>query len=348
MGQHFLLSPSAKNLSLEDVDRMSDHKVWQFFVEHRWGPQGKDGTQVCPCCGVVAKHYFVQTRKQWRCREIECGRMFSVTSGTKFADHKLPLKKILKAMVLYLTAVKGISASQLARTLGVRYMTAFTLLHKLRETLLVTRDTDPMSSLVHVDGAHVSGWPRKARVKKKSSKTWKAPREADVSVFHPNRRIVMVVREVHLQKGLGGRRTVVEVCSAEDRAAATKLASRYIEPGTTIMTDEHPAYAMYAVQYRHLSVNHGVEYATTTGVSNNQAENFFLRMRRLIIGQVHRVTPKYMLDYANEVAWREDARRWSSSQQVEHLLQGALRTGESLWWRGYWQGRHREGEILFA
>lgn len=49
MGQHFLLSPSAKKLSLEDVDRMSDHKVWRFFVEHRWGPQSKDGTQVCPC-----------------------------------------------------------------------------------------------------------------------------------------------------------------------------------------------------------------------------------------------------------------------------------------------------------
>jgi len=44
--------------------------------------------------------------------------------GTKFADHKLPLRRLLKAVVLYITAVNGISASQLARTLGVAYMTA--------------------------------------------------------------------------------------------------------------------------------------------------------------------------------------------------------------------------------
>jgi transposase-like protein len=348
MGQHFLLSPSAKNLSLEDVDRMSDHKVWQFFVEHRWGPQGKDGTQVCPCCGVVAKHYFVQSRKQWRCREIECGRMFSVTSGTKFADHKLPLKKILMAMVLYLTAVKGVSASQMARTIGVRYMTAFTLLHKLRETLLVTRDTNPMSSVVHVDGAHVSGRPRKGRVKTKLSKMPKVARTAQATAFHPNRRIVMVVRELYKEKGLGAWRTIVECCSAEDAHAAGKLAAKYISLGTTIMTDDHPAYCQNAMMYRHFSVNHGVEYATTTGVSNNQAENFFLRMRRMVYGQVHRVTPKYMLDYVNEIAWREDTRRWSSREQLNHLLKNALNTGTSIWWRGYWQGRHREGEILFA
>jgi hypothetical protein len=76
--------------------------------------------------------------------------------------------------------------------------------------------------------------------------------------------------------------------------------------------------------------------------------NYFLRLRRMIIGQVHRVTPKYMLDYANEVAWREDTRRWSTTAQLDHLLGYPLKTGESFWWRGYWQGHHRDGEILFA
>jgi hypothetical protein len=348
MGQHFLMSPAARNLSLADVDRMSNRQVWRYFVQQRWGPQGKGGTQVCPCCGGVAKHYFIKKRRQWRCRDVGCATVFSVTTDTKFADHKLPLKKILKAMVIYVTAVKGISASQMTRTIGVRYTTAFTLLHKRRETLLVTRDTDPMSSLVHVDGAHVSGWPRKPRVKNKLSKMPKFPRTVGVSAFHPNRRIVMVVRELYPQKGLGARRTIVECCSAEDSQAAGKITSKYIAPGTTIMTDEHPAYCQYAMKYRHYTVNHGVEYATSKGVSNNQAENYFLRLRRMIIGQVQRVTPKYMLDYANEVAWREDTRRWSTAAQLDYLLSGALKTHESFWWRGYWQGHHRQGEILFA
>lgn len=109
------------------------------------------------------------------------------------------------------------------------------------------------------------------------------------------------------------------------------------------MTHGHPAYCRYAMKFRHYTVNHGVEYATSKGVSNKQAENFLLRLRRMIIGQVHRVTPKYMLDYANEVAWREDTRRCSTTAQLDHLLGSALRTAESLWWRGYWPGHHREG-----
>ena len=217
MGQHFLMSPSARNLSLGDVERMTDRQVWRFFVEQRWGPQGKDGTQVCPECGEIAKHYPVRSRQQWRCKNVECARMFSVTSDTKFADHKLPLKTILKAMVIYVTAVKGVSASQMARTIGVRYATAFTLLHKLRESLLVTRDTDPMEGLVHIDGAHFSGKIHKPRVKRGKSKRQHRARTSNVAnAYHPNRRIIMVVCEVHPQKGMGARRTIVECASAED------------------------------------------------------------------------------------------------------------------------------------
>lgn len=74
----------------------------------------------------MAKHYFIKTRRQWHCRD--CNHTFSVTSGTIFASHKLPLKVYLAAIAIYCNAVKGLSALQLARDLDVQYKTAFVLI----------------------------------------------------------------------------------------------------------------------------------------------------------------------------------------------------------------------------
>jgi hypothetical protein len=82
-------------------------------------------------------------------------------------------------------------------------------------------------------------------------------------------------------------------------------------------------------------------------VNNNQAESYFARLRRLIIGQVHRAAPKYMHDYMSEVAWREDVRRTPTSRQVSSLVTMSMKK-PSTWWNGYWQGRSRAHEVLFV
>ena len=105
-GGHFLLSPAARDFTLEFVEKMSAATVHAFFVRNRWGD---DGTQVCPECGSIDKHYWIKTRRQWRCRDVACGRMFSVTTGTKWADHKMPLKTILRGMVLFATVASWIA-----------------------------------------------------------------------------------------------------------------------------------------------------------------------------------------------------------------------------------------------
>lgn len=346
MAGHFLHTPSARNFSLADVDKLSDDQVWKTFMKLRWGPSGK---QACLACGSFDFHFEVRTRRQWRCRENGCGRFFSVTSDTLFADHKLPLRTILKAVVIYLTAVKGISASQMARTLGVAYMTAFTLLHKLREGLYNNRDLTPMEGEVQMDGAHFSGRVRKPRKKRKDKPQQhrsRVPRTAHH--WHPNRRIIMVVRQTGA-KGEGAVRTIVESVLAEDVGAVNLLTERYLgDKVVRIMTDEHPAYNSLSAQFEHATVNHSTEFCTDDGVNNNQAESFFTRARRLVVGQIHRITPKYMIDYANEIAWREDMRRKSTREQLSALMGFALKNGESAWWRGYWQGHHRDAEIVFT
>jgi transposase-like protein len=154
---HILLSAKARTLSLREVFAMSDDQAFETFREVRWG---RDGKPACPACGVVAEHWFLPSRHQWRCRD--CGHTFSVTSGTIFAHHKLPLQVYLGAVAIYTNAVKGLSALQMSRDLDVQYKTAFVLMHKLRQSLMDQRDETPLAGEVQVDGGYVGGSVRPA------------------------------------------------------------------------------------------------------------------------------------------------------------------------------------------
>ena len=95
MAQHFLLSAQARTLSVRRVIEMTNQEAFQVFKELRWGNSDE---VACPVCGVVGKHYYQRTRKQWRCKG--CSHTFSVTSGTIFAFHKLPLRVYLAAIAI--------------------------------------------------------------------------------------------------------------------------------------------------------------------------------------------------------------------------------------------------------
>ncbi|MFC2747562.1 MAG: transposase [Campylobacter concisus] len=131
MVQHFLLSAEARKLSLIKISRTNDFQAIAAFRQVRWFET--KGKPVCPCCGSSGKIYFIASRKQFKCKE--CTSFFSVTSGTIFHGHKLPLQTIM-AICIFINAAKGISALQLSRDLDVQYKTAWVLLHKIRESLM--------------------------------------------------------------------------------------------------------------------------------------------------------------------------------------------------------------------
>ena len=79
------------------------------------------------CAGVTGRKW--SARKTWRCAGWRDD--FSVTSGTIFAFHKLRLRLYVAAVILFANAVKGFSALQVGRDLGVSHKTAYVLLHKI-------------------------------------------------------------------------------------------------------------------------------------------------------------------------------------------------------------------------
>src|SRR5580658_3195715 len=105
MAQHFLLSARAKTLSLSAALRMTDQEVEAAFRAIRWA--ATDGKPVCPhCeCAIVYEARRPSGASRYRCKA--CGKDFSVTSGTLFAFHKLPVRVYLGAIAIFCNEVKG-------------------------------------------------------------------------------------------------------------------------------------------------------------------------------------------------------------------------------------------------
>src|SRR3984885_5770607 len=133
MGQHFLLSAAARSLSLTKIAGMSALDAEGFFLRLRWPQTG--GKPLCPRCGfrICYDCRRAADRPRWRCKA--CRADFSLTSGTLFAWHKLPLKSYLMAIAVFCNEVKGKSMLALSRDIDVQYKTAFVLAHKLREVM---------------------------------------------------------------------------------------------------------------------------------------------------------------------------------------------------------------------
>lgn len=357
--QHILKSSRVRDITVMDIANMTELEAFQVFVKLRYKSME---TVVCPHCAVIDKHYFNKIRLCWRCKH--CTESFSVTRGTPFQDHKLSFKELLMGLLLFISEANGISIHKLSRELNVQVKTAQAFLGKIREAIYRDRSINPLTGLVQIDGGHFGGRPRHGRVRRIENtdvikehvesmlikKTKRPPKTAKANFLRKmkNRRVVMVVRQLHPEKGMGANRTIAVITHSENEENAISLARKFIDPDSLIMTDENAAYNQLSKYYEHQTVEHAKEFSTIDGVNDNQAESYFSRLRRHVLGVSHRIEPKYMQDIAHEMAWREDVRKMTQFEKLSNILNAFNQKGLSRWWRGYWQGYNRPGEILWV
>ncbi len=277
MAQHFLLSSIARKLSPLKIARLSD--VEAFSLLHKLRSRSEN-EQVCPKCGVQHQAYFISTRKQWRCKH--CKHTFNITSGTIFANHKLLIQTYLFTIALFVNAVKGISACQLSRDLNVQYKTVFTLTHKIRESLIVQHELFPLSGEIHIDGTYIHSAPLP-----KNKKAERVDRRLKANT-NPNKRAVLVMRECYSEQEtasnlqlVGVKKTITFPILSENTETVKKLATAYIEPNRRIHADENAAYDELMVNYDLQRVNHQHEYRSDDVITNNLAESYFARFKRM-------------------------------------------------------------------
>ena len=326
MAQHFLLSAKAKTLTLATVFRMSDAEAEATFRKVRW--PSTDGAPVCPKCGVLdAYEYRRETGALcFECRA--CKAHFSITSGTLFASHKLPLRAYISAIAVFCNEVKGKSMLAMSRDLGLSYKTSFVLCHKMREAMaeeLKGRVVGSESCEASVDGAYFGGYVRPSNLVENRRDRRRAANQTG------KRKVVVVARE-HGGEALPG------VFNSEG-AALSWLKSR-IAKGTVINADESGAWNDLASRFELKRINHQEAYSLN-GACTNWAESYFSRLRRGEAGHHHHIAGPYLLRFAQEAAWREDNRRVNNGEQVHRVAALAMQRKPSVDFSGYWQ-RHRK------
>src|SRR5580658_6940591 len=190
MAMHFLLTKAAKTLSLAQVFTMKDADAEAMFRRIRWADT--NGEPVCPHCGGVDAYDCRRLKGAPRFRCRACKKDFTITSGTLFASHKLPIRCYLAAIAIFCNEVKGKSALALSRDLCVSYKCAFVLLHKLREAMaaeLKGRVVGGEGKEAEVDGGYFGGYVKPANLKEHRRDRRFAANQSG------KRKVVVIIRE---------------------------------------------------------------------------------------------------------------------------------------------------------
>lgn len=254
----------------------------------------------------------------------------SVTLGTLFAFHKMPLRAYLMAVAIFCNQVKGKSMLALSRDLGTQYKTAFVLAHKMREAMACeVRQTavGGEGKRAEIDGGYFGGYVKPANRREDRKDRRKRMNQTG------KRKVVVVIRE----RGAGGK-TLPGVFESE--VAALNFIRANVAPQTHLYADEAASWDDLHARFALERINHEEAYSIPEQqIYTNNAESFFSRMRRAEIGHHHHVAGPYLIRFAQEAAWREDHRRDPNGSQVDRIVALAMKHKPSVDFAGYWQ-RH--------
>ena len=144
------------------------------------------------------------------------------------------------------------------------------------------------------------------------------------------RRVVVIIRE-------RGGDSLPAVFKSE--GAAQAFIRAHVKPGTVVNADENSEWDDLGARFELKRINHSEAYSLD-GACTNWAEEYFSRLRRGEIGHHHHISGPYLIRYAQEAAFREDARRVANGEQVTRIASLAMANKPSVDFCGYWQ-RHK-------
>lgn len=291
---------------LQLVERFPTQEACVKYLERvRWGRWA-----VCPYCDSL---HTVPRRGELRHRCYDCGTSFSVTVGTIFHHTRMPLQKWFLAIHLMLGARKGLSALQLARTLGVDKDTAWRISMKIREAMSKRETGRILSGIIEMDETYVGGKPRKGAPRPGSGYTNKTP----------------VLGAV--ERGGNAIAKVFDTRSQINGFTLTKFVRTRINlESSRLMTDEYGGYRRMSSLLQHDVLPHSKQYVDGE-VHTNTIESFWAIVKRSVMGQFHQVGRKYLQTYMNEICYRYNLRHTEPEESFNLTVHFGLRTRPERW-----------------
>ena len=272
----------------------------QALFDGRW-PSGF----VCPVCGHT-HHCLLHTHQLYQC--YRCHHQTSLTSGTIFADTKLPLTTWFLAMYLVTQNKNGISALELKRQLGVNYVTAWSIKHKLMQVMKERDDSQPLAGIIQMDDAYWGGERRGG--KRGRGAPNKVPFVAAVATDEEQHPIAM-------------RFSKLEGFS---KAEIARWSTKHLVSSCTVVSDGLECFsAVKKAGCKHIAIVTGggpdsVKHEAFTWV-NTMVGN----VKRALDGTYHKVSEAHLPRYLAEFCYRFN-RRFRLEDMLARLAYAAVRT----------------------
>lgn len=268
----------------------------QYLEESRH----EDGMK-CPHCGFGDPYRYKDGRR-FKCRNCKIG--FTAKIGTIFEKSTLPLVKWFSAMFLMATNSKSISSVNLAKLIKVRQATAWFMMQRIRETM--KQDDSQLEGVVSSDEAFVGG---------KNKNRAKSRRIA----YSAGRNFKDKVPVLGLMTDTGKVKTLVMPSIAGKEIRQRVIT--HVKHGSTLITDEYSAYKRIGRYFNHQVVRHNLgEYKNKEGYSSNNIEGFWSHLKRMIIGVFHKISPKYLQRYCDELTFRFNNRGIKESERMQLMM----------------------------
>ena len=337
-----LLQSSYRTTDLLSLIGEGERGALDYLIKSRWGAVG--GTsQVCPDCGTVGAHYWLESRQYWKCRERSCRGQFSIVSGTYLHSSKISPTVLLSILFHFVEGKNSISARQISGLHGLSHQAAHVFLMKVRDAI---RDSmlrePPLTGKIQADAAYFIKYKRPRNVGtgpafagKEEEKNAGLNENAKATRFtHPNMHALVVF----VQGGADGRRYKLARLKTEGQVNIAELGKLFCAGEIEFTTDEHSGYSLLVgPTVKHYVILHSKEFQDANKRNTNNAESFFSRMRHAYRGAWHRTSIQNLEWYGWEFAWRQTMVGRSNERQLQDLLARVLAPFNERRFSDYWR-----------
>jgi transposase-like protein len=339
----YLLKRDYRSFSLESLNRLTDQELTAYFERLRWGPRGHV-TPICSKCGSINSHYRCPSIGGWKCKD--CGKQFSVFSGTRVHGMKMSARKLLSIAFHFVEAKDGISSRELSGQHDLDHQTTHVLTLKIREALRETMTAEPpLNGYIQADAAYFIKYIRPSNqglgpamaAKREQRSAGLEENQKPSARVNPDMHALAVFVQMGPQKR---RRYRVAMIKTETQVDILTLAQTFCTKESALLTDQHSAYNVFSGDFvEHYRVNHSREFVTKEGFNTNLAEGIFSRIRAAVQGAWHRMSVQNLVEYGWELAWRQEMVGHDNKHQLDDLLRRILTSGRANRFIDYWEKR---------